>query len=236
MDRRRLGQRFKHADVYLQWIDFWREQIANENIAEITGATTPNYYVVPAGEVSDTGADTAADICNFLFQLLISDASVMDAFEGIREADAERDLSLDVSAAFAEWSILADGPTLHVRHPIKKREQIRGFHATHQPSFSQRNGKLYVFEAIDFNAKKAKLLRERAGFMAYTFIDIRQKVHDDLEAYSIVRPLTVGNEPTDAIEYAKNILRGESNIIDWADLRIRNAFLEERRRVAESFG
>ncbi len=106
---------------------------------------------------------------------------------------------------------------------------------THQPSFSQRNGKLYVFEPIDFNAKKPKLLRERAGFMAYMFMDIRQNLHDDMEAYSIVRPFTVGNETTEAIEYAKTILQGESNIVNWADVGSRKVFLEKRRRIAESF-
>ena len=196
---------------------------------------TPNYYVVPAGEVSDTGADSAAEICNFLFALLVSDASVMDAFEGLTESDAERDLLIQVSSTFAEWDILADGPTLQVRHPIKKKQPIRGLHVTHQPSFSQRNGKLYVFEPIDFNAKKPKLLRERAGFMAYMFMDIRQNLHDDMEAYSIVRPFTVGNETTEAIEYAKTILQGESNIVNWADVGSRKVFLEKRRRIAESF-
>lgn len=233
MDRRRLGQRFKYADVYLQWIDFWREQIASENIAEIVEAATPNYYVVSAGDVSDTGADSADAICNFLFALLVSDASVMEAFEGITEADAERELSLDVSATFTEWDILADGPTLHIRHPVKKKQQVKGEHATHQPSFSQQNGKLYLFEAIDFNAKKPKLLRERAGFMAYMFTDIRQATLTGMEAYSIVRPASE-SEAGEAVDYAKTVLNGESTIINWTDMRARNSFLEERRRVAES--
>ena len=158
MDKRRLGQRFKYADVYLQWVDYWREQIANENLTEIIGAVTPNYYVVSGGEVSDTGADDPSIICNFLYNLLVSDASVMEAFELVTETDAEHDLAWEVSSAFAEWAILADSPTLHVRRPIKKKQHIKGSHATHEPSFSQQNGKLYLFEAIDFNAKKPKLL------------------------------------------------------------------------------
>jgi hypothetical protein len=170
IDKRRLGQRFKYADVYLQWVDYWREQIANENMAEIIAAVTPNYYVVPGGEVSDTGADGPTIICNFLYNLLVSDASVMEAFEFATEPDAERDLAWDVSSTFANWAILADSPTIHVRHPIRKKQPIRDSHATHEPSFSQQNRTLYLFESIDFNAKKPKLLRERAGFMAYMFI------------------------------------------------------------------
>jgi hypothetical protein len=232
MDRRRLGQRFKYADVYLQWVEFWREQVALENVAEIVAAATPNYYVIVGGEVSDTGSDSPSTICSFLYALLVSDSSVMEAFELASEGDTERDLSLDVSAMFAEWDILADGPTLHVGHPIQKKQPIRGNHAVHEPSFSQKNGKLYLFETIDFNAKKPKLLRERAGFMAYMFSDIRLAMHSGVEAYSIVRP-AVQSDAGEAVEYAKTVLSGESKVINWADDNARRLFLEERRRVAE---
>jgi hypothetical protein len=233
MDRRRLGQRFKYADVYLQWIDFWREQVGVGNVEEIVMAATPNYYVVPAGEVSDTGGDAAEVICNFLFSLLVSDASVMEAFEGITESDAERELSQDVSATFTEWEILADAPTLQLRHPIRKKQHVRGGHALHQPSFSQRNGKLYLYEAIDFNAKKPKLLRERAGFMAYMFTDIRQALGDRMDAYSIIRP-PIETDAGEAVEFANSVLRSESQVINWADINERTTFLQERRRIAES--
>jgi hypothetical protein len=233
MDKRRLGQRFRYADVYLQWVDYWREQIEKNDLAEILGASTPNYYIVRAGEVSDTGADSPAVICNFLYNLLVSDASVMEAFELATETDAERDLSLDVSSTFAEWQILSDSPTLHVRYPIRKKQPIRGGHATHEPSFSQQNATLSVFEAIDFTAKKPKLLRERAGFMAYMFSDIRQLLHEGVQAYSIVRPASEG-EAGEAIEYARAMLSGESTIVNWADIGARDVFLRERRAVAES--
>src|ERR1700730_15429732 len=88
IDKRRLDQRLKYADVYLQWVDYWREQIANENMAEIIAVLTPNYYVVPGAEVSDTGADGPSISWNFLYNLLVSDASVMEAFELATEPDA----------------------------------------------------------------------------------------------------------------------------------------------------
>lgn len=233
MDRRRLGQRFKFADVYLQWVDFWREQVNSGRVDEIMLSATPNYFVIPAGEVSDTGDDGADVICNFLFSLLVSDASVMEAFEGITESDAERELSQDVSATFTEWEILADGPTLQFRNPIRKKQHVQGGHAVHQPSFSQRNGKLYLYEAIDFNAKRPKLLRERAGFMAYMFTDIRQALGDTVDAYSLIRP-SVESNTGEAVEFANSVLCGESRIINWADVNERYLFLQERRRIAES--
>jgi hypothetical protein len=232
VDGRRL-QSFKYAEVYKQWIQYWREQIKAENIGAITAATTPNYYVTKGGEVSDTGADGADAICKFLYGLLVSDTPVMEAFELAIEGDTERQLLQDVSATFSEWDILADHPSLTIRHPIRRKQPVRGFHATHEPSFSQKNGKLYVFEPIDFNSQKPKLLRERAGFMAYMFTDIRQaQPGGGLEAYSIVRPKE-GDE-NDAIEYARTMLSGESQIINWADKDVQNQFLRNRRTVAES--
>jgi hypothetical protein len=234
IDRRRLGQRFRFPDVYLQWIEFWREQINAEKIEEIVRATSENYFVVYGGEVSDTGQDTATVVCAFLYNLLVSDASVMQAFEVGTESDIERELSLDVSSALADWSLLADGPTLHVRHPIRRKQAIQGAHAVHRPSFSQHNGLLYLFEAIDFTGKKPKLLQERAGYMAYMFSDIRhaQSNAGGVEAFSIVRPQT--EEDGEAIEYAKELLDAESHIVNWADKKDRDRFLRDRQRVAEA--
>jgi hypothetical protein len=231
VDGRRL-QSFKFAEVYKQWIQYWREQIRAENIEAITSATTQNYYVIQGGEVSDTGSDGADAICKFLYGLLVSDTPVMEAFELAIEGDTEIQLAQDVSATFSEWDILADHPTLAVRHPIKRKQRIQGERAVHQPSFSQTNGKLYVFEAIDFNSQKPKLLQERAGFMAYMYSDIRHLCSTNFEAYSIVRPKE-GDE-NDAIEYARTVLSGESEIIDWGNKEMKNQFLRERRTIAES--
>lgn len=226
---------FKYAEVYKQWMQYWRDQVADEKIDEIVNAATSNYFVVRGGEVSDTGSDSAAAVCKFLYGLIVSDSPVMQAFELATEADTERDLSLDLDAAFRELDLLADQPDFVVRNPIKRKQPIRGEHATHEPSYSQRNGKLYLFEAIDFNSHKPKLLKERAGFMAYMFADIRHenlRLGGNVESYSIVRPKT-GDEG-EAVEYAREVLGGESKLINWSDKIERNQFLSARQTVAES--
>jgi hypothetical protein len=235
VDGRRL-QNFKYADVYKQWLLYWREQIEAEKIEDIVQSVTSNYYVIPGGGVSDIGNDSADSVCKFLYDLLVSDAPVMDAFELALEDETERDLSLDVSEALREWAILADQPSLSVRYPVKKRQPMRGAHgAVYEPSFSQQNGKLYLFEPIDFNAQKPKLLKERAGFMAYMYTDIRGAAlahHQGCQAYSIVRPRSTGDG--EAVEFAREVLAGESEIINWADDNQRDMFLKERRNIAES--
>lgn len=230
IDRRKL-QRFKYADIYTQWIDYWRGQVQTRRFDEIVESKTPNYYVGVGGEVGDTGADAPEVVCNFLFSLLVSDEPKMQAFELAEQAATEQELPTEVSKAFADLALLADAPTLHVRHPIKRFEPIQGAHAIHKPTFSQRNGRNYIYETIDFGIKKPKLIRERSGWMAYMFNDIRQK-NPDTEAFSIIRPaLDDGGEAT---EFAKAVLGGDSELIDWRDETQRKKFLNSRQLVAET--
>jgi hypothetical protein len=65
--------------------------------------------------------------------------------------------------------------------------------------------------------------------MAYMFKDIRQE-SPDTETYSIIRPAAGDNEATD---YAKAVLGGDSQLIDWRDATQRKRFLNERQLVAE---
>jgi hypothetical protein len=99
------------------------------------------------------------------------------------------------------------------------------------PSFSQRNGGLYIYEAIDFTAKRPKLIRERAGWMAYMYTDIKQ-AEQNAKTYSIYRPNQ--ENAAEIVEYAKKMLGGESTLVNWLDDNERKTFLNERQRVAEA--
>lgn len=70
LDGRRLGF-VSNPDVYRQWVKYWQQQVAICDIDAIVKASTPHFYVRAAGEVVDTGNDSARDVCNFLFQLLV---------------------------------------------------------------------------------------------------------------------------------------------------------------------
>jgi hypothetical protein len=231
IDRRLLGQRFRYPDIYLQWVNYWRGEIKHGRIDSVVKAASENYYVVEGGGVSDTGADSVDVVCSFLYTLLVSDESVMTAFELAIEADETKGLGSEITNAFTELNILSDTAQFSVRHPIKRDETIRGKHIAHTPSFSQRNGSLHVYEAIDFTAKKPKLIRERAGWMAYMYTDIKQQ-EQDAKTYSIYRPSQEG--VGEIVEYAQKMLGGESGLINWANDNERNRFLTERQRLAES--
>jgi hypothetical protein len=229
VDRRLLGQRFRHPEVYLQWLAYWREEIKQGRSEAILKATTPNYYVTEGGEITDTGSDSVEAVCAFLYALLISDEPVMQAFELAEEEDITRGLSSEISHALTELDILGDTAKLGVRHPVKRDEPIRGKHVVHKPSFSQRNSWLYVYEAIDFTMKRPKLIRERAGWMAYMYSDIKQE-EQSAETFSIFRPNQ--EDVGEIVEYAKQMLGGESKLVNWANDSERKQFLNDRRRLA----
>jgi len=230
LDRRLLGQRFRHPDVYLQWLAYWREEITQSRLDAILKATTPNYFIVEGGEITDTGSDNVEAVCAFLYSLLISDSQVMQAFELAEEEDTTRGLGSEISRALTDLDILSDTPKLGVRHPVKREEPIKGKHVFHKPSFCQKNGRLYVFEAIDFTMKRPKIIRERAGWMAYMYTDIKQE-DATAETYSIFRP-NQDDDSGEAVEYAKKMLGGESALVNWADDSERKRFLSERQRLA----
>jgi hypothetical protein len=87
-----------------------------------------------------------------------------------------------------------------------------------------------VLEYIDLARPQQKHIRERSGWMAYMFSDIKAVEHG-ASAFSLVRP---DGDGSDAVDYARSVLGGESTIVNWADERERGAFLEARKRVADS--
>jgi len=229
LDRRLLGQRFRYPDVYLQWLAYWRSQIEHGRVDAILGATTPNYFVTEGGETTDTGSDSVEAVCAFLYSLLVSDGPVMQAFELGEEEDETRGLGSEISQALQGLNILSNAPKFDARHPIRREAPIQGKHVVHKPSFSQKNGHLYVYEAIDLTMKRPKMIRERAGWMAYMYTDIKQ-ADADARTYSIYRIRE--DDGGEAIEYAKKMLGGESTLINWTDDTARKQFLNERQRLA----
>ena len=229
LDGRKL-KGFSHPNVYSQWRDYWRREIADGNIADIIAAKTSNYFVSEGGEVSDTGTDTASDVCQFLFSLLVGDGGPSEAYQWVDEDVEDQEFSSEIVETLKQIDLLASDDQLIVRHPIRRNQNVPGRHVTHKPSFTQRNGLLSVFEYIDLTRPQQKHIRERSGWMAYMFSDIKS-VEADAVTYSLVRP---DGDGSDAAEYAKQVLAGDSTIVNWLDERERGAFLEARKRVADS--
>jgi hypothetical protein len=228
-DARKIRSKFLYPHVYSQWRDFWRSKIQERDLESILQGTTANFYVVSGGEVTDAGADNAGEVCHFLYTLLVGSGAI-EAFEWKDADESDVDLAEDITTAFREIDVLAtSGQLLNQRHPVVKNQTVLGQQVVHTPSFSQQNGRLYVFEYINLNSAHINKAKERAGWMGYMFEDIKH-VNPTAATYSLVRPeIDTGAEQ---IEYAKTILRKESTVINWSDPNERGAFLQERKSVA----
>lgn len=223
---------FSHPLVYAQWRTYWRSKLTVPNLERISRKTGPNYYLALGGEVTDTGADNAGEVCAFLFDLLVGGGPV-DAFGWHTIEDTEADLETDIAAALENEHIIAGDSEIFVRYPVVKNAEVPGRIATHTPSFVQRNGALNVYEHIDFNKTKANKTRDRAGWMAYMFKDIRER-EAGTRAFSLIRPEHGGGATQ--IEYARTVLGNESQMVNWADENERGRFLAERRQIADPLG
>ena len=91
------------------------------------------------------------------------------------------------------------------------------------PSFTQRNGHLDVFDYIDLNSKRIDKIKERAGWMAYMFSDLKE-ADRNTGTFSLVRPAENDGE---AVQYARIVLGNESAVVNWMDQNERAAFLRE---------
>jgi len=228
LDGRKL-KGFSHPNVYSQWHDYWRREIATGNLSEIIKAATSNYFVVSGGEVSDIGNDTAADVCLFLFDMLVGAGGPSEAYQWIDENVEEQDFSAEIVEVLQQEDLLANENELLVRHPIVRNQPVLGQHVQHSPSFSQRNGALSVFEYIDLGRPKQKLIRERSGWMAYMYSDIAAVEHH-LNAYSLIKP----GEDGEIFDYAQRVLGGASTVINWLDPQARGQFLQTTRQIADA--
>lgn len=224
LDQRKL-KGFKFPTVYVQWYSYWQSCLNKHDIDSILKSATANYFVVAGGEVTDTGSDDTSKICDFVYETIVGDG-LMSAFAFDEEPAQLIELSRKISKLLDEHDLLKSSA---VRYPVVRKQKIQGKVVAHTPSFSQRNGSLYVIEHINFGSSPTKV-RDRAGYMAYMFADICEHETNAL-TYSIVDP-----DPDSAgeqIEYAQSILNGTSKVINWANESERNMFLDERIQVAQ---
>lgn len=226
-DARKIGKQFSHPQIYMQWRRYWRTQLHKEAVEGLTRHPTPNYFVQVGGKVSDTGSDSADEVCHFLFNLLVGGGPV-DAFEWNQDDESEVALADDIVSALQSRSLF-NSERQELPHPVEAGVSIRGGTVTHSPSFSQRNGRLYVIEHIDLSTTRLNKTKERAGWMGYMFSDIRD-INPDAVPYSIVRPAQGGL--LGQIEYARTFLESQSKVVNWADREERDKFLNERETVA----
>jgi hypothetical protein len=82
IDGRKLKS-LPYPDVYRQWVEYWRDQVASgrEKFEQVSGS---HYWVVEGGAVSDIDRDSADEVAAYLYSLLVSRHSDFDWFRQLR--------------------------------------------------------------------------------------------------------------------------------------------------------
>ena len=243
IDGRRI-KGFAAPDVYRQWIQYWRRIVAttNDPFTELLRYTNANYPVVQGGQIWDTGTDSTDDIAQFLYSALVAEEGFASAFDTVdgdvnaEETTAPR-LNREVESTFRSLSIFATANEQLplVRHPIVSRQEVRGTTTEpHRPQFSQRNGKLFVMETVDFTERTKDRARDHAGFVSFMFDDLRDALKADVVPIAIVR-MSPGDENLAEVRYGLSMLvKNAAEVINWNDAAARTGFIEARRQVALS--
>jgi hypothetical protein len=233
LDGRKL-RNFSYPDVYKQWIEFWRKELANstpEAIAELSGS---HYRVVEGGQLDEVQESRLSDATNYLYTLLVSEGGIQDVLAANEETCASCEpviLSYDVAVAFEQERILAEGEELFVPHPIRRQIPIKGVTGiNHKPSFVQQNGNLFVMETIDFTTFHKKGSRDHAGWTAYMFKDIREE-NKNTVPYAIVK-VNDEDKIREEVSNGLTVLAKEGEIVNWLNDNERNTFIRTRKEVA----
>lgn len=80
IDKRKLRS-FRNADVYEQWVDYWRDLINKGDIDRLNSHTSGNYIIQNRGKVTNIDKDdNIQNVLNFLFTKLISETGPSDTF------------------------------------------------------------------------------------------------------------------------------------------------------------
>jgi hypothetical protein len=231
IDGRKL-RAFKSPEVYRQWINFWRAEIAAKPPASLVELSGSHYRVIEGGGVDDIEADTADDVANYLYALLVSEGGFSEALalQGDVEEPAVALLADEVGDALKEEGLLSTND-IFVPHPVRRFVPIVGkINIQHRPAFVQENGHLYVIETVDFTIQRKKIARDHAGWSAYMFSDIHA-ARSETSPIAIVR-FTEADAADDEVANGLALLRHEGHVVNWLDPRDRESFLEERRAVA----
>ena len=223
-----------HPNVFIQWVDFWRETCAEArqiNPKELSGH---HYRVIEGGSLTGGEARDHAHMLDYLFNAIVSPEGAAAALmmdQEFEDSIVRQHLDHEIQGAFRSMGLLDGDAPLFVEHPILQGARFKGHSLSHRPSFSQRNGKLYVMEHVDFTHRQRQRMSDLAGRTAYMFSDLRHHQRD-LEAITVVR-LDDEDREDEIISYGLGMLESESDrLINWLDKRQREEFLKERAAVA----
>lgn len=225
-----------HPSIYRRWVRFWRSELESSEpdvLGRLTAPNGDNYNAIPGGQVTDTGHDAASEICNYLYDLLITPRPDSALPEDAEVEAPSQALKRDVEQEFRKRLIMGSSDA-HLAHPILSGVDVRGKRTYHKPAYVQRNGAVMPMDAVDFTTPRKGPVKDHAGWMATMFADIL-----DNPAKEKARPIAIVRASKedlseDIVRYSLSLLEDKCQIIDWLDASQRAGFLEERERIART--
>ncbi|MEK7122366.1 MAG: hypothetical protein AAB855_00760 [Patescibacteria group bacterium] len=232
IDGRTIRSDFSHPEVYRQWVEYWRSEM-DRGIGDISNRGGKAHYgLFPAGEVSDLGNDSIADVTKHLFDLLVSIRPVAENADLISDVPAKR-LEVTVSEMLREKHILGSPDERGDEKLVRPRISVKGRKATHVPEFAQINGSVCAIQTIDFTPSQKLRVVDHAGLTAYMFRDISEEHMSTANLYTIVRASDEDRRLPE-VAYGLGLVQNESQVIDWFDDKARDKFLDERLSASTS--
>ncbi len=226
-----------HPSVYRKWVKYWREQLGkggDDLFKRLSSANGDNYDVVNGGFVTDYGDDSPQAICDRLFSFLVSPDEMPSAAADPTESDwdiSARELEGKVLGEFRSRQLMSSAHVPpSVKHPIFHKRYVSGKRISHVPEFYQNNGRPYVMETINFSTPRKGPAKYHAGYVAKMFDDIRN-YDKATEGIAIVHA-SKAELQEDIVKNSLLLLSDSARIVNWTLADDRQAFLEERERVA----
>lgn len=225
-----------NADVYVQWVDHWKNMIGSgQTIDAIIKNTYGNYSVVPAGIVSDTDSDSPDAIAGYLFSLLVSKDGLIEALGDQEELPESASAKLKnlLAEEFEKAEIISTASSrAFVPHPVEKDPIIYGRSTSHTAAYAQNNGEHVVMETVDFTTPRKAYAKDHAGWAAFMFSDIRA-AHRKIKPVAIIRART-SDVDDPKVKYGMSMLaKTATSVVNWAIEAERDQFIRDRIKAAQ---
>ncbi len=225
----------KHPKVYRNWVRYWRRLIQDQERevdAELRADQDGNFRVIDGGSINRVGADSIESICEYAFAMLVSQGGLSEVLHASKLSEEPHVVLRDsIAHEFRAFGLMGGSKNLFGRHPIVAHQAIIGSRTVHEFSFTQQHATLDLIEPLNLLTPQKRHIKDRAGWMAYAFNDVQQRVKRECD----IIPFVIAEIPEkrdEVTNYCLDTLEGIATVINWGSPPERERFLNERQAAA----
>lgn len=228
----------RDAQVYRMWVRHWHKVLAQEGWRNrMLNDNFTTYQLIDGGEVTDTGADSAEDVCSYLFSMLVSHGGLAEAIDAPQEGAEIAGVTESLKNELRKLKIMDSVADVSVRHPVTETRSVRGATEWHHVSFFQEGqNEGFAIEPLNLATRKRKLAKERAGYLSFIFGDIRRGVEscNNNKRVNNIAVVSVNDEDRDdpSVSWCLKIVSDNAVVVEWNNEQQRTEFLKDRERIA----